>query len=95
MPYSIPVTSSTAPTTNWHPLEVITRHDPELLSFAMHLETLLTPAGNAEGYKHTDTRRTLYVLPEMVAKYRYDAHTQAGSLLPFRSVIEALAWWTS
>ncbi len=77
----------------WTPLEVLTGSDPEMMSHAMYYGTVTTRAGIAHGYKHSHTRRTVYLLPEMAT--RYESRGNARVLVPFGSVADALAWWQS
>lgn len=90
----IPVYDSTFPDTPvWGPLEVLTRDNPELMSCAMYVGQVTTPAGIGHAYKHADLRRTIYVLPELVAAYHYEHGT--AWLRPFPNPGYALGWWQS
>lgn len=90
----LPILGADYPEPNWTPLEIVTGSDPEMMSAAMYYGCVTTPAGVAHSYKHIDTRRTLYVLPEMVARYQSISSDRAA-LVPFGSVADALVWWQS
>jgi hypothetical protein len=78
----------------WTPLERLAEAFPQIeLGAAMYFGSVDTPAGTAYGFKNADTRRTFYVLPELIARYR--SVGPDGELVPFASVTDAVEWWTS
>jgi hypothetical protein len=78
----------------WTPLEVLTDHDTDLLNCAMYVGELETTRGIAHGYKHDQTRRTIYVL-EGIA-YRYiGLSNEKSELVGWQTPSDALAWWQS
>ena len=83
----------------WRPLEILAGMFPdiEILPVAMHMETAHTLEGvTFEAYKHTATRRTFLVGPEMVAHYDWSRDADGnGAVVPFPTLTDALEWWQS
>ena len=80
--------------TMWTPLERLAEAFPTIdLGAAMYVGSVDTPAGTGHGFKNADTRRTFYVLPEVVCRYRVVGPDAV--LVPFTSVAEAVEYWNS
>ena len=82
----------------WGPLEALAPAGFDLTA-AMYMGTAELDTGAVVRiYKNSDTRRTIYVAPEIIGKwhgidqYEHDGH---GAVIPFQSLNAALTWWMS
>ena len=82
----------------WGPLEALAPAGFDL-AVAMYMGTAELDTGAlVRIYKNAETRRTIYVAPEIIGRwhdtnqYGHDGH---GSVIPFHSLNAALTWWTS
>lgn len=91
---TILITGHTYLAPEWSPLELLVEDDHALLSHAMYMGEVETTEGVAHSYKHDTTRRTLYILEGIAAKYFSLTHDDA-ELVPFMSTSDALTWWTA
>lgn len=90
---TIPVTGSAYGAPVWSGIEALAPLGADL-GAAMYYGSLDTLAGTAHGYKHADLRRTIYVLPELVCRWR-GLPDGSAVLVPFDSPADAVAWWMS
>jgi hypothetical protein len=90
----IMITGHTYLAPEWSPLEILVEHDQVLLSHAMYLGEVETTQGIAHSYKHDTSRRTIYILGGIPAKYKSLTHDDA-ELVPFTCTSDALTWWLS
>jgi hypothetical protein len=88
------ITGHTYLAPEWTPLEVLTAHNTNLLNCAMYMGELETTRGVAHAYKHDETRRTIYVVNGIAARYT-SITPEDGALIPFNSTRDALTWWKS
>jgi hypothetical protein len=88
------ITGHTYLAPEWTPLEVLTAHNTNLLNCAMYMGELETTRGVAHSYKHDESRRTIYILEGIPAKYVSLTQDDA-ELVPFDCISDALVWWMS
>jgi hypothetical protein len=95
-PQLIPISSHdySAPPV-WEPLEAIAPAGFNL-AVAMYMGTAELDTGAVVRiYKNADTRRTIYVAPEIIGRWQDTGADNDGALLPFHSLNAALTYWTS
>jgi hypothetical protein len=88
------ITGHTYVAPEWTPLEILIGRYTNLLEHAMYLGEVETTQGIAHSYKHDTSRRTLYILEGIPAKYVSLTQDDA-ELVPFDCISDALIWWMS
>ena len=79
----------------WGPLEALAPAGFDL-TVAMYMGTAELDTGAVVRiYKNSDTRRTIYVAPEVIGRWQSTGADNHGALIPFHSLNAALVHWTS